>query len=257
MTKPRGLAPLVQPPSTAIEAACAIGVCDPKSDRHVDGCARRAAALAEAAAVAAQAASAAQQPPADFAEAAARLRQTWRQRQRGLFSLPPALYVAAAAVAALAVVAYGAARYRAGDKAGADRVTSDWNAERAAAAARAASASEAARVEEQRRAAAQKEIVDAHEARARRARADADAAGAAAARLRDRVAALVAASGHPAAGDPSAAAASAPAGDATELLADVLGRCVSRVRELAAVADERGAAGAACERAYDALNPAP
>lgn len=36
-----------------------------------------------------------------------------------------------------------------------------------------------------------------------------------------------------------------------EMLADVLGRCIARVRLLATAADERGAAGALCEREYD------
>jgi hypothetical protein len=37
------------------------------------------------------------------------------------------------------------------------------------------------------------------------------------------------------------------------VLADVLGRLEAAGRELAAIADARGAAGAACERAYEAL----
>ena len=49
------------------------------------------------------------------------------------------------------------------------------------------------------------------------------------------------------------AAASASAPSAGVLLADVLGRLETAGRELASLADSRGTAGVACERAYDAL----
>jgi hypothetical protein len=39
------------------------------------------------------------------------------------------------------------------------------------------------------------------------------------------------------------------------VLADVFGRLEEAGRRYAALADERGTAGAACERAYDALIP--
>jgi len=52
-------------------------------------------------------------------------------------------------------------------------------------------------------------------------------------------------------------AGGAPAVDAAGMLADVLGRCIARVRFLASVADERGTAGELCERSYEALNPSP
>jgi hypothetical protein len=55
----------------------------------------------------------------------------------------------------------------------------------------------------------------------------------------------------------TAEAAAAPGSQATTepgaVLSDVLGRLEAAGRHLAAVADARGAAGAACERAYDAL----
>lgn len=111
------------------------------------------------------------------------------------------------------------------------------------------------REEEHRRETAQKEALDAAEQTAARARADLAIADAAAGRLRDRVAALVAAA-RQAAANPAPGAGSPAAADAAGMLADVLGRCITRVRVLAAVADERGTAGQLCERSYDALTPA-
>lgn len=106
----------------------------------------------------------------------------------------------------------------------------------------------AARAEEQRRTAAQSEIAkDANQQRTA-ALADAFAARAAAGSLQQRVDQLVAAARHPA-----ATAGSPAAGDALDLLADVLGRADERAGELAKIADERGIAGRQCERDYDAL----
>jgi hypothetical protein len=51
----------------------------------------------------------------------------------------------------------------------------------------------------------------------------------------------------------SVADGSPPAGQTAGVLADVLGKCVRRVRRVAEYADEASAAGAACERAYDSL----
>lgn len=110
------------------------------------------------------------------------------------------------------------------------------------------------REEEQRRIAAQKEALDAAEQNAARARADLAVADAAAGRLRDRLAAFVAAA-REAAGNPHTVQPGQAASDPAGVLADVLGRCITRVRFLAAVADERGTAGQLCERYYDALNP--
>lgn len=53
--------------------------------------------------------------------------------------------------------------------------------------------------------------------------------------------------------NPAAASSGPPAGDPIGVLADVLSRADERAGELARIADERGTAGAACERAYDAL----
>lgn len=85
--------------------------------------------------------------------------------------------------------------------------------------------------------------------------AAADSAGAAD-RLRQRVAALVGTvDARDRAERPAAAASgvSAPAVDNDRMLADVLGSTVEISRRLAAIADGRGAAGADCERRYDAL----
>lgn len=133
-----------------------------------------------------------------------------------------------------------------------ERASRAQEKERAAEAARAAEARY--RAEEERRIAAQQEIVDAAEKRAAQARADAAVADAAAGRLRDRVAALVAAA-RQAASNPSIAASGPPATDPAGMLGDVLDRCIGRVRLLAEIADRRGIAGAACERSYDALTP--
>lgn len=126
--------------------------------------------------------------------------------------------------------------------------------ERAQAAAAAASGIESARAEERRRTLAIQEVADAAEIDRRAARADADRAAAAASSLRQRAAAYASACRGGAAADPAAAAASAPAADPGLVLADVLGRVEEAGRRAAALADERSAAGAACERAYDAVS---
>ncbi|HDR9176316.1 DUF2514 family protein [Burkholderia vietnamiensis] len=106
----------------------------------------------------------------------------------------------------------------------------------------------AARAEEQRRTAAQSEVArDANQQRTA-ALADAFAARAAAGSLQQRVDQLVAATRHPA-----ASAGSPSAGDALDLLADVLGRADERAGDLAEYADRARIAGQQCERDYDAL----
>lgn len=164
--------------------------------------------------------------------------------------------------ACVAVIAWGAHREAEGNRAGYDRgmavaarIQAAWDADKVRAASAALRESEAARAEEQRRAEAQREVVEAYERQIQKVRADAAIADAAAGRLRDRVAALVAAA-RQAAQHPGAAASGPATDDATGMLADVLGRCVTRIRFLAAVADQRGAAGQACERSYDALSAA-
>jgi hypothetical protein len=125
-------------------------------------------------------------------------------------------------------------------------------AERATQARAAAAAERAARTEEARRETERQEVIrHAHE---QTAAADAAArdAGRAAAGLRQQIAALVAA-GRRAAAHSDAPIGGAPATDALDLLADVLGRADERAGTLAAEADRRGIAGRACVAAYDAL----
>ncbi|KWI07882.1 DUF2514 family protein [Burkholderia ubonensis] len=104
------------------------------------------------------------------------------------------------------------------------------------------------RDEFRRQSAAQQEIAT-HAAKERdQARGDAAAAASAADGLRRQVAALVADARRSA-----ASTGGSSAGDALDLLADVLGRADARAGELATIADERGIAGQQCERSYDAL----
>lgn len=106
----------------------------------------------------------------------------------------------------------------------------------------------AERDEYQRRTAAQSEIAkDANQQRTA-ALADAFAARAAAGSLQQRVDQLVAAARHPA-----TSAGSPAAGDALDLLADVLGRADQRAGELAEALDASRIAGLACEKSYDSL----
>ncbi|KVN86310.1 DUF2514 family protein [Burkholderia ubonensis] len=106
----------------------------------------------------------------------------------------------------------------------------------------------AERDEFRRQSAAQQEIAT-HAAKERdQARVDAAAAASAADGLRRQVAALVAGIRRSA-----TSAGGSSAGDALDLLADVLGRADARAGELATIADERGIAGQQCERSYDAL----
>jgi hypothetical protein len=129
----------------------------------------------------------------------------------------------------------------------------EFEAERAALAAAAQTAEAAARAEEQRRVAAVEEIRRGAQEQLDRVAADAAAARTAGNRLRDRVAILTAACSRTP-GDPAAAAGSPPTADTRVLLADVFSEVERTGREMAAAADRARLAGAACERAYDALN---
>lgn len=106
--------------------------------------------------------------------------------------------------------------------------------------------------ETQRRTKTIMEAADAATIQSQANRADAYRARAALERVRAQLAAHQA-DGRPA--DPPAAGSSAPAADAGMVPAELLGRCGTRILELARLADERGTAGAACERGYDALRP--
>jgi len=154
---------------------------------------------------------------------------------------------------AASVVLWGDARERTGYMAGAAEVQARWNAAQRVQEQAALDDAQAARVEERRRSAEQEGIAHAAELAASAARADASHAAAAAGSLRIRATATAATACRPAASDPGAASASAPASSPGDVLVDVLSRLAVVSGQLAAVADERGAAGLACERSYDAL----
>lgn len=136
---------------------------------------------------------------------------------------------------------------------GAAKAEAQLQHERAALAQASAAAASAAATETARREAALQEIV--HENQ----EALQHLAQAAAANAADRSAfgvqlgAYVRA--HAGTANPPAAAASAPAEDPILVLARLLDRADARASELARLADQRGAAGSACEQAYDALTP--
>ncbi len=83
------------------------------------------------------------------------------------------------------------------------------------------------------------------------ARTDAERAGSALERLQQRLAAAEQRSRH--AGNAITAQLSQAAEDAARVRADVLGRVGEAAQLYAGVADERGIAGSACEKAYDAV----
>lgn len=120
----------------------------------------------------------------------------------------------------------------------------------AAAAAEREAKLQADAAETARRLHAQKEITDDARKKAQALAADAQRARDAEQRLRARLAAIAA---HPGAGNPAPADGSPPASETSALLADMLGRCGARVRELAEYADAARAAGETCERSYEAL----
>ncbi len=167
----------------------------------------------------------------------------------------PALVFAAGAMLVGLVVAaittYGHSR----EDDGYARGHAEYVALQAKMAERAASSEREQRETEQRRAAAMTGVLDAKERELQRVRADLAVSDAAAGRLRQRVESLIAtARSRAASSDPAPAPGGPATDDAAGMLADVLGRCVAHVRQLAAVADERGAAGRACERIADALS---
>ncbi|MHA6885739.1 DUF2514 family protein [Ralstonia pseudosolanacearum] len=130
-----------------------------------------------------------------------------------------------------------------------------FQGERTAAALDAASAQlkavSEARIEEQRRTQKQSEIANDAKQQADTALADAGRARAESGRLRERIAALVAAGR--ATESPAATGGSQAAGDLLDVLADVLVRADQRAGDLAQYADAARIAGLACERSYAAL----
>ena len=127
-----------------------------------------------------------------------------------------------------------------------------WAIERAAQLAAAASASEANRSVEQQRAQAAKEIERNAVLTQAAARVAAGRTVAAADGLRQRAAVVIAACDRPAS-NPGAAPPGQPASSPIDLLADLQRRLEDAAGQLAAVADQRGAAGDACVDAYDLL----
>ncbi|BDH46405.1 hypothetical protein TUM12370_24490 [Salmonella enterica subsp. enterica serovar Choleraesuis] len=112
----------------------------------------------------------------------------------------------------------------------------------------------AARTEEQRRQQAINRVTDDAQKQIEHARADAAAANHAADSLRDaidRTTKRLAAS--EATSDTCTTAAGKAAADAARVLADVLKRADERAGRLAEIADQRGVAGLACERAYGSI----
>lgn len=117
-----------------------------------------------------------------------------------------------------------------------------------------------ARAEEQRRVAAQAEIANDAHRQLEIARGNADAARAAAQRLWARLAAVAAKSSGHSASAPAGSAADAAAVVSADVYRQLLGaarRLGDRGVDLAQLADQRGIAGTACERAYDALTLKP
>lgn len=101
-----------------------------------------------------------------------------------------------------------------------------------------------------RRLAAQQKATQDAEIQTRKARTDAGAAAGAAERLRQQLVAVRAAGAS--ASNPAASGASA-----TDRLADLLGQCVDRYREVAAAADRAVIAGRTCEAGYKSLTNKP
>lgn len=105
-----------------------------------------------------------------------------------------------------------------------------------------------------RRIKVQSEVIHAEVLRTQEARAAAGRAAAAHDSLRDELADL-AGRARAAAADPAAAAEREAASQAAAVLADLLGQCSERRRELAAFADAAHIAGDTCRRSYEALSP--
>lgn len=103
-----------------------------------------------------------------------------------------------------------------------------------------------------RRIKVQSEVINAEVLRTQEARAAAGRAAAAHDGLRDELADL-ASRARAAAADPTAAAEREAAAQSAAVLADLLGQCSERRRELAAFADAAHIAGSTCQRSYEAL----
>ena len=133
-------------------------------------------------------------------------------------------------------------------------VQQSWDKERTTQLATAVAASESNRSIEQQRAQAAQEVTRNAELAQDAVRVAAVRAVAAGDGLRQRTVAVAAACDRPAV-NPGAAPPGPAASSPGDMLADVLRRIEDAAGQLAAVADERGAAGAACAAAYGALVP--
>ena len=168
--------------------------------------------------------------------------------------IPLSLIQPLTAVLALlaALVGVGAYEHHRGYATGRADVQQAWDKERTAQLATAVAASEANRSLEQQRAQAAQEATRNAELAQDAARVAAVRAAAAGDGLRVRTVAVAAACDRPAV-NPGAAPISPAASSPGDMLADVLRRIEDAAGQLAAVADERGAAGDACVSAYDSL----
>ena len=168
--------------------------------------------------------------------------------------IPVSLIQPLTAILALlaALVGVGAYEHHRGYATGRADVQQAWDKERTAQLATAVAASEANRSIEQQRAQAVQEANHNAELAQDIARVAAVRAASAGDGLRVRTVAVAAACDRPAV-NPGAAPIGPPASAPGDLLADVQRRIEDAAGRLAAVADERGAAGAACVSAYDSL----
>lgn len=166
--------------------------------------------------------------------------------------IPARVYEYALIVLACALIGWGFIAHE--RELGAARVEAVRQAEHAAAAAVAASAVASAAAESQRREARIQEIVHATQQAASAVAADASTAARERDALRVQLRTVVAAGRGGMPDNPAPAASGPAAGPDAAVLADLLGRAVDRDLELARIADERGVAGTACERSYDALS---
>ena len=134
---------------------------------------------------------------------------------------------------------------------GAAKAEAQLQHERAEVAAAGASAAIAAQSETVRREAAMQEIVHANQEIIVRIAAAGAANNVDRSNFGVQLDAYVRA--RTAAANPAVAASGPTARDPLAVLADLLSRADARASELARIADDRGAAGAACEQSYDAL----
>ena len=157
--------------------------------------------------------------------------------------------------AVFAVAALGALFVHHEREIGAAKADAQLQHERAAVADAGAQAASAAAAESTRRETASLEIVNATQQTMQRLAAVATANAADRSSFGLQLDAYVRAHASPS--SPAAAASGPATSDAIVVLARLLDRADSRASDLARLADERGAAGTACEQSYNALTPKP